>query len=480
MNCSIPSLQVLLTVLILAMPSLNIECFNSFDLESPANVDDPFFKMARFINQVTGEFFQINRDNLFFQTENVNDFIDPQDENKWYRKVVIPDRDYLYIPHSERYSHKMIWQDNNIDNIVKGLEGASVFNQEQDRPGEVPFATKVTYFGCFQEQGNKDKVLFIAMEGGRRNIKLSLLDPDVIKYFEDPRNRMDFYVSLALLLKRLVENLKMRVCNFSSDGIGLQLYTDDNGNHITPVIRDTYHAVALGERCWVYDTFYNPTSVAWGDIEMTEKFERRIEVFSLGALVYYMESSFTMQYYDGNKVLPHMPTWLDSLNPPIELKQVLWTAKTNQIQNHYSVIYIWNTIKAIESAERMAPGNGNHNYSNKTLKTHLLFMRKVLQKYLELNPLFSSSSQSLSFYNAAGSKIYMEANRFMQRNYREFLEYMDTLMNQNNMTMYQRPTYDEVIVKLRRFYEDYNTAIEKVDTAYYNFGSNFNKHYLII
>ena len=134
MNCSIPSLQVLATVLFLVMPSLNIECFNSFDLESPANVDDPFFKMARFINQVTGEFFQINRDNLFFQTENVNDFIDPQDENKWYRKVVIPDRDYLYIPHSERYSHKMIWQDNNIDNNVKGLEGASVFNQEQDRP----------------------------------------------------------------------------------------------------------------------------------------------------------------------------------------------------------------------------------------------------------------------------------------------------------------------------------------------------------
>ena len=213
---------------------------------------------------------------------------------------------------------------------------------------------------------------------------------------------------------------------------------------------------------------------------MTEKFEKRIEVFSLGALVYYMESSFTMQYYDGGNVLPHMPTWLDSLNPPIDLKKYLWNNNTRKIQNHYSVIYIWNTIKTLESAVRMAPGNGSHNYSNNTLKTHLLFMRKVFQKYLELNPLFSSSSQTLSFYNAAGSRINMEANRFMQRNYREFLEYVDTLMNQNNMTMYQRPTYDEVIVKLGRFYEDYNTAIEKVDTAYYNFGSNFNKHYLII
>ena len=64
--------------------------------------------MARFMNQVTGEYFQINRDNLFYQTENVNDFIDPQDDNKWYRKVVIPDRDYSYPPQSDRYSHDMV------------------------------------------------------------------------------------------------------------------------------------------------------------------------------------------------------------------------------------------------------------------------------------------------------------------------------------------------------------------------------------
>ena len=268
---------------------------------------------------------------------------------------------------------------------------------------------------------------------------------------------MKFYVRLVALLRRMIVKLGLRLCAFNPYGIGLTERDKGGVVEFYPVYRDIYHATGLGELCSSFQPVYNPTSVEFGDLEMTEIFQKRIEIYSAGLTIYYMEVNYAFMAYQNNCAQTNIPEWVLGENPSAELFETFSTTQEDNEFASFSMKELFKTTIDLEETYRHTKGTLSRNYSNSAFKNNLRFLRQTCGKYFELNPIVDSA-QNINYTNCMNLTSSQDANTYMTQIYSEFFVFVDSMTNQNNGTLFQRPTCDEAITK----FSDFQSKFEEV------------------
>ena len=189
-----------------------------------------------------------------------------------------------------------------------------------------------------------------------------------MKYFVDPRNRMRFYIRLLVLLKRLIERVCRRLCTLAPTAIGLskRISNEDGSVQYYPLFREFYNAVKNGEKCRTYQKAYSPTSIMMGPLETEEKMLQRVEVFSIGMIIYYMETHFAFGAYQHYQTDSVIPDWVAGLKPSNELKETMAEAG-----DRFSLRDLFTKAMESEKTYRELDETTPDKYCNKSLKGYL-------------------------------------------------------------------------------------------------------------
>ena len=400
------------------------------------------YKQIRVMNMETGDFWEFDDSNLVLRTHSYSDYSDPDLSHQWYRKMA--------VSHSKA---------NQIENGMS--DNAKKFTNEDKTKDADPFSTQLVWEGRITSNQQKTDLVYLVFDHGMNPLTLAYGSPMFMKFFSDPRNRMRFYIRLLALLKRMVEKLNRRLCTFAPSAIGLtkRVSEEDGSVQFYPVYREFYNAVKLDEKCKSYQKAYNPTSVTMGPLETEEKYLQRVEVFSVGMIIHYLESHFAFGAFQNYGEESDVPDWVASLKPSDELAETMVNQETQAPQ--FSMRDIFTKALETETAYRGLEETTSNTYSNKASKNNLRFIRQACGKYFELNPIVTVT-QNVSYKNCMGFNASTDANGYLLEVYNDFFTFVDSMTNQNNTTLYQRPTYDEGIAKISEFLEKFESILQQI------------------
>ena len=436
---------VILTCLTL---STSINCVMQYikqsEVESSKEARPEVYEHITYLNELTGDFATFSQENVIFMGDKNADYKDPTIAHRWYRKRVLQKEGVLRMNKSlARYK---------MD-----------FMKEDKAENEDPFATTIVYEICITLDDNAGYVIYLAFDHGMSPISNMAKIPDFMAYLKDPRNRLTFYMRLLGLVKRLVEKLGVRLSVFSPFGIGLTKRRVGCNSDLEyyPVVRDYTHVVKLEENMESGSTMFNPTSVIYGAIEPEAKYQQRIEIFSVGMLIYSMEVYYADVVYQNHESETVLPEWLLSQKPSQKLVDEMKVKKSEPVSYKFSMEGLLSKTMDIEESYRTEEGTLPKDYSNAEFKNNLRFLRQCCGKYFEMNPVVNVA-QDVNYVNFMNMNSSMDVNAYMTEMYNNFFVVVDSMTNQNNTNFYQRPTYDEGIAKISDILGKMNAVLQQV------------------
>lgn len=397
------------------------------------------YNNIRMMNGLTGEFFEFSQDNLLLKSANSSDYADEDTAERWYRKMMVTN--------------------SKSNEIELGLSNNSEQFKREDLVQDAdPFSARVMWEGRIKSDEQTKVLIYLIMHYGDHPLSFAYGDGEFMTFFVDPRNRMNFYIRLLALLKRLIEKLDRRLCTFAPTAIGLvkRASKEDGSLQYYPVIREFYNAVKLNQDCKTYQMAYSPSSIILGPLETESKMMERVEMFSIGMIIYYMETHFAFGAYQNYDAASPIPDWVAGLKPSDEFKEMMTKAGDT-----FSLRDLFTKANQTETAYKKLDETTGQTYSNKALKNNLRFLRQTCGKFLEANP-FVTEAQDVTYTNCMGMNSTIDANKYLLEVYNNFFEFVDSMTNQNNTTLYQRPTYDQGIAKITEFLGQFKDILGQV------------------
>lgn len=427
-----------------------IEFINQGEIEDSKESRKEVYERIAYLNQLTGDFNEFSPENVISENGSSTDYKDPEIPHRWYRK--------LYVSKSA------------IQRMNKGLNAnANAFMTEDQEPDQNPFAVTLVYAISIKMTDTPGSVVYLAFDHGMTPIANMLKTPEFMTFLKDPRNRFKFYIRLVVLLKRMSEKLGVRLAVIGPYGIGLtKRSTESDGLQFYPVVRDYYHAVPLGDKVESCTPIFNPTSVIFGQIEPDLKYQQRIEIYSVGLLIYSTEVYFAYGVYQNQEIQSELPDWLLDQNPSNELLETIQVEGSEPMEYKFSMEALMSKTLEVEEEYRLSDDCQPENYSNKQLKNNLRFLRQCCLKFFEANPVVTVP-QNANYVNFMSMNASMDASAYLTEIYNDLFVLVDSMTNQNNTTLFQRPTYDEGIAKMSDLLTKFDAVLQQVPPENWSF-----------
>ena len=285
--------------------------------------------------------------------------------------------------------------DTRIENALK----FEPFNQNHDKSvNQSMISNNLYYSGMILYNNENDQtplsyyITSLYHTGGVKVLKDMLTDDEgFLQFMSNPYKRMSFYLDFVRIWKKLAVALKMRICVGSPPTITVRVPDDENPTY-RPIFRHPEWAVGLGQPCEDYAPNYSSKSILIGKLENTETYQKTIETFTLGRIIYYIEIILAHQTYEKIK----------------------------------GVNTILDEMSAREAKIYEDRGSTEETYSNTSLfEAHGVY-RKIIKQYREANPIQDG-----------------DTNKVVNDTYEEMFDLVDKMVGENDL-MNGRPNWDNV------------------------------------
>ena len=448
-----PSLTFLFTMLVLGN-GLALECQPTTALaeESQENI------IGARINEVTGEFFEYKDENIL---EKMNEsrwsWVDPDQNEVWYSKAKVTASGVIAVGN--------------------GLPNAERLTAEQLVADQDPFSTQLIYSACFFDEDKTDEfIVMLGFNGGVRKVEEKLDNAVFGHWMKDPRNRMNFYARIVGLEKRLAQVLKMRICLFEPSRIGVIEFGDEDSKEYYPVLTDILHAVNLGEGCITQTPMFSSTSVFFNDIETTEMYQKRIEVYSAGVSIMYIEGIYLNRVVENHASLKELPDWFKQLNPSNDFIDFI---KENDDSISFDMEKVALVAFMMEAMYRFQKSTTKSSYSADSFKKNFAIVKASFMETLNQNPLVEGDIQ-ITYKGTMNMSNSVDANTYLKKLYSEFLESVGMMTNENNIGMSGRYTADEAMEALYGVSSKMDGVFGQVDESNWKFATDWRRSLILI
>ena len=194
------------------------------------------------------------------------------------------------------------------DARIANAKKFAVYNENQDKSeNQDMISNNLFYYGLlfFNEEdfdGNiSHYITSLYYTGGVKVLTDMLTDDDeFFTYMTNPYNRILFYLDLVRIWKKLAVDMKMRICLGAPSNITVRVPDEDNTDY-RPIFRHPEWAVGLGQPCEDYLPNYSSKSLLTSNIESTEIYQKTIETFTLGRIIYHAEILLAHKTYESGK-----------------------------------------------------------------------------------------------------------------------------------------------------------------------------------
>ena len=436
-----PSLTFLFTMLVLHN-GLALECHPTTALAEEPQEDNVGVR----INEVTGEFFEYKDENTLEKKNELQwSWADPDQKEMWYFKA------------------KMTVSE--VKALAKGLPNAQRLTEEQSSPDQAPFSTQLIYSACFFDADKQDEfIVMLGFNGGVQNVEKMLVKDTVFGHWmKDPRNRMKFYAQVVGLQKRLAQVLKLRICVFEPSRIGVVEVGDrDEGDQVYyPILTDILHAVNLGEGCVTQTPMFSPSSVFFNNIETTEMYQKRIEVYSAGVSIMYIEGVYLHEVVEGHQSLDQLPEWFEKLNPTSDFVDFI---KENDNSISFDMEKVVLVSFMMEAMYRFDKKTTKATYKADNFKKNFEIVRASYLETLSEHPWVGEGFQ-ITYKGSMNMSNTGDANAYFQTLYLEFFDCLRMMTNENNIGMSGRYTADEAMAALNGVSSKMSGVFEQVEES---------------
>ena len=199
-----------------------------------------------------------------------------------------------------------------------------------------------------------------------------------------------------------------------------------------------------------------------GPLETDEEDLKRVEVYNVGIIIYYLESNFAYGSYQNYGEESDVPDWVEGLGPSAELAEDMVNSETQEPE--FLISDTLTTALNTEIAYRDLEETTSSTYTNQALKDNLGFVRLACGKFFETNPVVTVD-QDVGYENSMGQTGTSDANEYLLEVYNDFFAFVDTMTNQNDSSGDPRPTYDEGISKITEFLAEFESIIEQIPST---------------
>ena len=196
------------------------------------------------------------------------------------------------------------------DARIANAKRFKVYNEDMNKtPDQDMISNNLYYYGIVlysEEEVQLPKTYYITSlyhTGGVKILANMLIeDSGFLNYMSNYLNRILFYQDLIRIWKKLALHMKMKICVGSPSNITVRV-PDEKNTDYRPIFRHPEWAVGLGQRCENYIPNFSSKSVLTGKTESTETYQRTIETFTLGRIIYFIEIMMAHKTYESSKKL---------------------------------------------------------------------------------------------------------------------------------------------------------------------------------
>ena len=178
------------------------------------------------------------------------------------------------------------------------------YNQDMYKvPRQDMISNQLSYYGMLDysirtEVLERYYIISLELSGGISTLNALLIqDQAFISFMTNPYNRLQFYLDLVRIWTVLAVDMKMRVCVGSPSTITVRIPDQDNPTY-RPIFRHPEWSVNIDQQCEDYAPNYSSKSILINEIESIINFQRTIETFTLGRIIYYIEIMMAHQIYE--------------------------------------------------------------------------------------------------------------------------------------------------------------------------------------
>ena len=377
-----------LTLSCLIALSLSLELIEYETVVDPQNADVEKIKFQLNAITLAGGPLAFTDDHLIYKS------VREKTERAEFAENMTGNRGFLsrYIQRDSTEPSK--W-DARIENALK-FTSYNVDNQRNPRSDRI--SNQLYYYGSMlykvvEEDKNRDYyITSLFHKGGVQVLKNMLADDaEFIQYLENPYHRILFYIDLIRIWTILTMDMKMRICMGSPATITVRV-PDENYPTYRPIFRHPEWAVNLKDPCEDFSANYSSKSVLTGKIESTETYQKTIETFTLGRIIYYIEV-----------LMAH-----------------------NMYEKKSDVMTILNKQGSEESKIMRFRGWKENNYENVTILNAHVAYRKLIKGYREANPLEN-----------------LDQDKAVNSMYEGMFDLLDRMVRENDV-MNGRPNWSDV------------------------------------
>ena len=203
-----------------------------------------------------------------------------------------------------RYFSKDSEETNNWNARIINAERFNPYNEDiKNVPKQDMISNQLSYYGMLDypvrtEVLERFYIMSLELTGAVSTLHALLIqDQAFVSFLANPYHRLQFYLDLARIWTVLAVDMKMRACVGSPSTISVRIPDQDNPTY-RPIFRHPEWAVSIDQQCEDYPPNYSSKSILINEIESIINYQRTIETFTLGRIIYYIEIMMAHQIYE--------------------------------------------------------------------------------------------------------------------------------------------------------------------------------------